>query len=56
MSEQADAKPPVAGIPSGGDAALASAHAPFLYFEDVPVFGHMNGIVRITLTASRIMP
>jgi hypothetical protein len=32
----------------------ASAHAPFLYFEDAPAFGIMSGIVRITLEAGRL--
>lgn len=31
-----------------------SDHAPFLYFEDAPAFGHLNGIIRITLEASRV--
>jgi hypothetical protein len=31
-----------------------SAHAPFLYFEDAPTFGHLNGIIRITLEATRL--
>jgi hypothetical protein len=31
-----------------------SAHAPFVYFDDVPTFGHRNGIIRITLEANRL--
>lgn len=30
-----------------------SAHAPFLYFEEAPTLGYMNGIIRITLEAGR---
>jgi hypothetical protein len=58
MVEETNAKSPVEIIPSieGGISAIASAHAPFLYFENAPAFGHMNGVIRITLTASRIIP
>jgi hypothetical protein len=58
MSENANVKPPVEIIPSvaGEISAIASAHAPFLYFEGVPAFGHINGIIRITLEASRDLP
>jgi len=40
-----------AGLPfsEGG-----SAHAPFLYFEEVPAFGHVNGVIRVTLEAVRL--
>ncbi len=31
-----------------------SAHAPIIYFEDAPTFGHMNGIIQVTLEAVRI--
>ena len=31
-----------------------SANAPMIYFENVPTFGHMEGVIRITLTADRI--
>ena len=31
-----------------------SANAPILYFEAVPAFGHMNGIIRVTLEATRL--
>ena len=33
----------------------ASAHAPFLYFEDATVSGHTNGVIGITLEASRMI-
>jgi hypothetical protein len=29
---------------------------PFLYFEDATAFSHLNGMVRITLEAARIVP
>ena len=37
-------------------AEVASALAPIIYFEEVPTFGHMSGIIRITLDAIRIYP
>ena len=35
---------------------LLLAHAPFLYFENASAFGHLSGIIRITLEAARIIP
>jgi len=35
---------------------IGSAHAPFLYFEDASAFGHINGIIRVTLEATRLYP
>ena len=37
-------------------AAGAWLGAPFLYFENASVSGHLNGVIRVTLEASRIMP
>ena len=34
----------------------ASAHAPFLYFDNAPTIGHMNGIIQVTLEAGRLYP
>jgi hypothetical protein len=34
----------------------ASAHAPFLYFEVASAFGDLNGITRVTLEATRLIP
>lgn len=34
----------------------ASTNAPFIYFEEALAFGHLNGIVLITLEAQRIIP
>jgi hypothetical protein len=58
MSEKASVPTPVEAIPSvnGGVSAIASAHAPFLYFEGAPTFGHLNGIIRVTLEATRDLP
>jgi len=33
-----------------------SANAPMIYFDNVPTLGHLDGIIRITLTADRIYP
>ena len=57
MSEKEPATQ-VESIPSvqGGLSGLASAHAPFLYFENAPAFGTMNGIIKVTLTATRDLP
>ena len=48
----------IESIPSvqGGLSGLGSAAAPFLYFENAPAFGTMNGIIKVTLPATRDMP
>ncbi len=49
-------KPPVVEIiPSvaQGISAVASANAPFLYFERAPFFGHFDGIGKVTIIATR---
>ena len=55
MSDKPDAKPPVETIPSvfGEVSAIASAHAPFIYFDGAPNFGANGGIANITLEAIR---
>lgn len=45
---------PVEVIP-GVASTVASAH-PFLYFDSASAFGHMDGVIRITLEALRDMP
>ena len=57
MSEKADPKPPVEIIPSGVDqiSAIASAHAPFLYFARAPTYGANHSILNVTLEADRYM-
>jgi len=49
------AKPVVENIPSVADgiSAIASANAPFIYFESAPFYALRNGVGKITLTASR---
>ena len=44
-------------IPSapGHISALASANAPFLFFNDAPFAGHEDGVCSVTLTASRLV-
>ncbi len=58
MSENVRPKLPVDIAPAldGPASSLASALAPFLYFESAPVFGAMSGIIQITLEAGRLMP
>jgi hypothetical protein len=58
VSDKTNVQPPVEVIPSvaGEISAVASAHAPFLYFDNAPVFGCFNGVVRIMLEAVRTMP
>jgi hypothetical protein len=52
MPDNADEAPPVSQeMPPF--AASASDHAPFLYFEHAPNFGHLNGVIQITLEAQR---
>jgi len=55
MGENTEFKSPAEVIPStrGSMSAVASSHAPFLYFENAPLFGHLNGTIRITLEAAR---
>ena len=58
MSEKTDVKPPVEIIPSGVDqiSAIASAHAPFLYFDRAPTYGANHSILNVTLEAdSRVV-
>ena len=57
MSEKTDVKPPVEIIPSGVDqiSAIASAHAPFLYFDQVSTYGATHSILNVTLEADRYM-
>jgi hypothetical protein len=54
MADETDVKTPVSPATTLPLSEAASAHAPFLYFEDVPTFGYLNGIIRITLEAGRL--
>lgn len=58
MVDNPSVPPTVEAIPSqaGSVSAIGSANAPFIYFENAPAFGHVNGIVRVTLEAARDMP
>jgi hypothetical protein len=58
MPDKPAAPPQVEIIPSveGSLSAIASANAPMLYFEEAPVFGAYNGVLRVTLTAGRLLP
>ena len=53
MSEKTDVKPPVEIIPSrlGQISAIANAHAPFLYFDQVSTYGATYSILNVTLEA-----
>jgi hypothetical protein len=55
MSEKPGVLPPVEIIPSvaGGISGIASAKAPFIYFETAPFFGLINGIGKVAIEASR---
>ena len=58
MSDNPHPKSPVEIVPSvqDGISALGSAHAPFVYFENASAFGHLNGVIQITLEAQRFFP
>lgn len=54
MSKKSDApEAPVAAQRAGGIVHRDEAHAPIVYFEAAPNFGHMNGIISVTLSAGR---
>jgi len=59
MTDKTSVKPPVVTelIPSqaGGVSAVASANAPFIFFDEVAGLGHYNGICHLTLNAMRFM-
>lgn len=38
---------------SGEISAIASANAPFIYFESAPFYGLLNGVGKVTLEVSR---
>jgi hypothetical protein len=49
MAENPEARPEkVTAIPVSD-----SPHAPFIFYENAPAFGFMNGVVNITLSANR---
>jgi hypothetical protein len=60
MAEETTAKPPavIEQIPSvaGSLSALASAQAPFIYFDSAPNYGLNGGIANLSLEAIRFTP
>lgn len=38
-----------------GMTVVDAASAPFVYFEEAPALGHVNGLIRITLSAERVV-
>jgi hypothetical protein len=58
MADEPAAAPPVLTevIPSvtGKISAIASANAPFIYFENAAFYGFLNGIGQVTLDAQRL--
>ncbi len=60
MADESTPKPPVIveQIPSvaGSLSALASAHAPFIYFDAAPNFGLNGGIANVSLEVVRFIP
>ena len=57
MTNNSDVKSPVETKPSSQAnlSAATGTHAPFLYFDNAPVFGYFNGVVRVTLEVFRDM-
>ncbi len=55
MAEKADPAI-IENIPSvaGGISGIGSAQAPFVYFENAPFYGLLNGVGQVTLEAGRI--
>jgi len=60
MADKPSPPPPIVTelLPSveGRMSGLASAHAPFVFFDAAPTMGHFNGIIHIALSALRFMP
>jgi hypothetical protein len=56
MADEPGKPNPIETIPSvqGGISAIGSANAPFIYFENVPFYGFINGVGQITLEAGRL--
>jgi hypothetical protein len=56
MADEADKPSAIEIIPSvrGGISAIGSAHAPFIYFENVPFYGLLNGVGQVTIEAGRL--
>jgi hypothetical protein len=56
MAEEPSASQFFETVPNvrGGFSATGSASAPFIYFDNVPFFGLLNGVGQITLDANRL--
>jgi hypothetical protein len=56
MADESPTPKVVEAIPSirGGLSAIGSANAPFIYFENVPFYGLLNGVGQLTLDANRL--
>jgi hypothetical protein len=56
-NEASNAPQRVEQVPSveNGVSAIASANAPFIFFDNVAVYGDYNGIVHMTLQAGRFV-
>jgi hypothetical protein len=58
VADEPAVKPLIEVIPSraGDVSAIASAQAPFIFFDNAAVFGYYNGIVHVTLETGRHTP
>jgi len=58
VADEPEAPVQIEAIPSvaGGVAAIASAQAPFIYFDGAPNFGFLNSVCNISLEALRYTP
>ncbi len=56
MPDEPDKPSVIETIPSvqGSISAIGSANAPFIYFENVPFYGFLNGVGQVTMEAGRI--
>ncbi len=56
MSDKSTDLAAIEQIPSvrGGISAIASGSAPFIYFDNTPFYGLLNGVGQITLEAVRV--
>ena len=56
MADKSNKRVAIESIPSvrGGLSGIGSANAPFIYFENAPYYGLLNGVGQITIEAARI--
>ena len=55
LGRMSDPNLPKAGVQAHAG-AIDIPHAPFLYFENAPTFGHLNGVFHVMLSANRYLP